>query len=368
MQKRAGRCVFLLFLGVKAVCQGGRLWCIVAGKPKGNSLTLMPANPDNRYPETGDKPGFQHIIGSSAAMEKVFESIRTAAASDANIAVSGESGTGKELVAKAIHELSPRSDHAFVPVNCGAIPEFLLESEFFGHKKGAFTNAYIDKHGYLDLADGGTLFLDEIGELKLNMQAKLLRALEGGGYHPIGSNQTLTSDFRIVAATNRDLKTEVEKGNMREDFFYRIHVIPICVPPLRDRKEDIPELVAYFSGQYAGGALSKTVPETILDTLMLYNWPGNVRELQNILHGYFSTGHLHFSGRAVNAAGEGKKVFPGRKGGSLKAQMEAFERKLLIRTLDKHDWHRIRAAAELEVTRNTLFRKMKKYGLDPIRK
>lgn len=321
---------------------------------------------DNPQENTGQVTGFRNIIGSSPAMQQVYGAIRTAAASDANIAVTGESGTGKELVAKAIHDLSPRSGHAFVPVNCGAIPEFLLESEFFGHKKGAFTNAFIDKHGYLDLAHKGTLFLDEIGELQMNMQVKLLRAIDGGGYHPIGSNKTLKSDFRIIAATNRDLKAEVEKGNMREDFFYRIHVIPIQLPPLRERKSDIPDLVTHFSGKYAGGSIYKAVPESILDTLMLYGWPGNVRELQNIIHGYFSTGHLHFSHKAVAAAATVPGPAREKTGGSLKARMEAFEKKLLLRILEKHQWHRINAAAELEITRNTLFRKMNKYGLKPI--
>ena len=191
------------------------------------------------------------LIGKSPAMQEVYELILNAAATNANVIVYGDSGTGKELVAKAIHEMSNRSEKGFVPVNCAAIPENLLESEFFGHKKGAFTGAHADKQGYLDVADGGTLFLDEVGELSLSLQAKMLRAIEGGGYSPVGSSVNKLSDFRIIAATNRNLLEQVRKRGIREDFFYRIHVIPINVPPLRDRKEDIPLLMEHFLKLYS---------------------------------------------------------------------------------------------------------------------
>jgi len=176
----------------------------------------------------------------------LYELILKAAVTDANVIVYGESGTGKEMVAGAIHEMSDRKGKKFVPVHCGAIPENLMESEFFGYKKGAFTGANADKSGYFDIADGGTLFLDEMGEISLNMQVKLLRVLESKEYTPVGANQVKHSDVRIIAATNRNLREQIDKGLMREDFFYRIHILPINLPSLRKRREDIPLLVDYF--------------------------------------------------------------------------------------------------------------------------
>jgi PAS domain S-box-containing protein len=220
---------------------------------------------------------FQNIIGISPAMQSVYDQILSAANSDAAVSISGESGTGKELVAKAIHDLSNRVGNSFVAINCGAIPEPLLESEFFGYKKGAFTGAVIDKHGFLDLADNGTLFLDEVGELSLSMQVKLLRAIDGGGYNPIGSNEKCTADFRIISATNQDLKAEVFKGNMREDFYYRIQVIPIKLPPLRERKEDIPFLVEHFTQLFSDKNKFGKIPDQMMGEFYNYTWAGNVR-------------------------------------------------------------------------------------------
>ncbi len=179
-------------------------------------------------------------------MQEVYELILKAAATNANAIIYGESGTGKELVARAIHRLNNRKEGRFIPVNCGAIPENLLESEFFGYRKGAFTGAAADKEGYLDLADGGTLFLDELGEIGPNLQVKLLRVLEGGGYSAVGGRDVKKPDVRIIAATNRDLKAQVNRGLMREDFFYRVHIIPIQLPSLRERREDIPLLIEHF--------------------------------------------------------------------------------------------------------------------------
>jgi len=190
--------------------------------------------------------------------------------------------------------MSSRSEKEFVPVNCSAIPENLLESEFFGHKKGAFTGAHADKQGYLALADGGTLFLDEVGELGLSLQAKMLRAIEGGGYSPVGSSVNKLSDFRIIAATNQNLLEQVRKRGIREDFFYRIHVIPINVPPLRDRKEDIPLLMEHFLKLYSENGDPPPVPGQVLEALMSYDWPGNVRELQNAIQRYIAVKRLEF--------------------------------------------------------------------------
>jgi len=241
-----------------------------------------------------DRYRFGEIIGKSAAMQKIYEQILNAAATNANVVIYGESGTGKELVARAVHETSKRSGKMFVPVNSSAIPENLLESEFFGHTKGAFTGAHSDKQGYLDLADGGTLFLDEIGELIPSLQAKLLRALEGGGYTPVGGSLPKGSDFRIISATNKNLRELTQNGKIREDFFYRIHIIPIYMPPLRYRKDDIPLLVEHFLGLYSSENNILTIPGQVLETLINYNWPGNVRELQNVLQRYFAVKHLDF--------------------------------------------------------------------------
>ncbi|HMA67550.1 MAG TPA: sigma 54-interacting transcriptional regulator, partial [Desulfosalsimonadaceae bacterium] len=223
-----------------------------------------------------DRFRFGDIIGKSKPMQTVYDLILNAAATDANTVIYGESGTGKELVARAIHENSRRRGGPFVVVNCGAIPEALLESEFFGYKKGAFTGAERDKHGYLALADGGTLFLDELGEIGLNMQVKLLRVIEGRGYTPVGGQIAVYPDIRIIAATHRNLREQVRAGAMREDFFYRIHVIPVRIPPLRERKEDLLLLLDHFRQHYPDQANLPPITGQILEALHDYEWPGNV--------------------------------------------------------------------------------------------
>lgn len=304
------------------------------------------------------------IIGESPVMQEVYELIHKAAVSDANVIIYGESGTGKDLVAKAIHEMSSRKEGEFVPVNCGAIPENLLESEFFGHRKGAFTGAHIDKHGYLDLADDGSLFLDEIGELGMNIQVKLLRALEDGGYTPLGSPHVKYSDIRIIAATNKDLIRHVNMGLMREDFFYRIHVIPILIPPLRDRRGDIPLLVEHFIGTYHNGA-AQSIPKGVMDELCRYDWPGNVRELQNVLHRYVALKSLDFSSPlSLATGGEGNGgAIEYDSAATLCSAVEYFEKKFILKALEETKWHKERTAAALGISRKTLFRKMKAYAL-----
>jgi len=311
--------------------------------------------------------GFGKIIGKSPAMQEVYDMIEKAGASDANVAIYGESGTGKELVAHAIHELSSRRGNAFVPVNCGAIPETLLESEFFGFKKGAFTGASMDKHGYLDLADGGTLFLDEVGELSLNMQAKLLRALDRRSYFPVGCSKSKMSDFRIIAATNRDLAGEINEGLMRKDFFYRIHVIPITLPPLRNRKEDIPLLVDHFLGEQGGGKEVAAIPRKILEALCNYYWPGNVRELQNVLHRYLTVKRLdfmkpkssdtHLSANALVAGGDKLEHI------NLRHAVEDLEKRFISKALEQARWNRTKAAMILGISRRALFRKMANFEM-----
>ncbi len=308
---------------------------------------------------------FGRIIGKSLVMQEVYDLILKAADTNNNIIVYGESGTGKELVAKEIHNMSERHNGEFVPVNSGAIPESLIEREFFGHKKGAFTGATMDTHGYLDLADGGSLFLDEIGDLGVNMQVKLLRAIEDGGYTPVGSNQVKKSDFRIIAATNKDLKQMVNMGQTRKDFFYRIHVIPIHLPPLRDRKEDIPLLVNHFLQSLSDGEVT-VITDEIMEMLYEYNWPGNVRELQNMLRRFISVGSLDFIDLSPESDLKSDKVSSDileDENKDLFASVENYERNVIIKVLEKNRWHKEKTALELGISRRTLFRKLKNYGL-----
>jgi len=307
---------------------------------------------------------FGSIIGKSRPMQDVYESIISASASEAGVIINGESGTGKELVAREIHNASDRKDKSLVYVNCGAIPENLIESEFFGYRKGAFTGATKDKHGFFDIAEGGTLFLDEVGEIPLNMQVKLLRAIEGRGYMPVGSTVSKKTDVRIIAATNRDLKELVRNGSMRQDFFYRIQIIPVYLPPLRERKEDIPLLLDHFLEQYE----KKDIPPItarIMEALQGYDWPGNVRELQNTIHRFVSLKKLDFieMDSLETIDGEDMSDIDFDDSLSLSQSMDNYEKKLLEKALNKHNWHKSRASEALKIDRKTLFNKMKKYDL-----
>ncbi|MFZ5762525.1 MAG: sigma-54 interaction domain-containing protein [Thermodesulfobacteriota bacterium] len=315
-----------------------------------------------------------HLIGKSQPMQEVYATIARAAGSNANVIIYGESGTGKELVAKTIHELSSRAQRNFVAVNCSAIPETLVESEFFGYKKGAFTGAAADREGYLDRADGGTLFLDEIGDISLGMQVKLLRVLEGNGFCPVGGRETHLPDLRIIGATSRDMEELVREGKIRKDFYYRIHVIPVHLPPLRHRKDDLALLTSHFVRNLSTG--HQPVPELtddLMRRLSAHHWPGNVRELQNVLHRYLTLGRLDFTqeshrGRppmppaAENAflptAGEAESE------GRLHNALASFEREQIVETLNRTRWHRSRAASLLGISRKTLFRKMRQYGIN----
>jgi len=310
---------------------------------------------------------FCDIVGKSGKMQDVYDLILKAASSSDNVIIVGESGVGKELVARAIHDMSARKDLEFVPVNCGAIPETLIETEFFGHTKGAFTGAHTAKKGFLDRADGGTLFLDEVGELSQGMQVKLLRAIEGGGYSPVGSSEVRHSDFRIVAATNRNLYEEVMQGRLREDFFYRIYVIPVTIPPLRERKEDLALLVDYFLQNMGSDLNIDSLPGRDIEALYNYDWPGNVRELQNVLRRYVTLKRVDFTGSGVlpvsrPSAGNGDVAV--MDGMTLQESVEEYEKQRIVQTLEIHRWHRIKAARSLGISRRTLFRKMERYGLD----
>ena len=311
-----------------------------------------------------DRYKFGSIVGKSAVMQKVYELILRAAATDANVIIYGESGTGKELVAKAIHDMSDRANQQFVPVNCGAIPQHLLESEFFGYKKGAFTGAYTDKRGYLDQAQKGTLFLDELGEIKSDMQVKLLRVLGGCGFSPVGSVEIRTPDIRIIAATNRNVRKLLESGKMREDFFYRLHIIPIRLPPLRDRKEDIPLLVEHFIKKYQTGNEVAKISGKVMDDLIGYDWPGNIRELENSLQRLVNLGHLDLFchpdkpaiGQHVNSNNT-LKDFP------LRDAVQNFEKNYINQMLKKYQWNRTLVARKLKIERKTLYLKIKKLGI-----
>jgi DNA-binding NtrC family response regulator len=310
---------------------------------------------------------FGSIIGKSAPMQKVYETILKAAQSDGSVIIYGESGTGKELVARTIHEMSRRGQGPFIAVNCGAIPEHLIESEFFGYKKGAFTGAVADKPGFLDLAHGGSLFLDEIGEIPPNLQVKLLRAIEGGGYLPVGGDKPGRSDFRIIAATHRDLRDEVENSKIRRDFYYRIHVIPIYLPPLRERKEDLPLLIHHFLTNLSDDDMVLTLPASVMQILKRYEWPGNVRELQNVIQRYVTLGEIDLNPtdddteKAQEAMVRPMPVdldtFP-----SLAEVLDRAEKDYIERCLHSHQWKRNRVAEILGIDRRTLFRKMKHHG------
>lgn len=309
---------------------------------------------------------FGDLVGKSQNMQEVYELIIKAAASDSNVIVYGESGTGKELVARAIHDLSSRKDNEFVMVNCGAIPETLLESEFFGYRRGAFTGAHADTSGYLCAANRGTLFLDEVGDLNVNMQVKLLRAIEGGGYSPLGNCDTQNSNFRIIAATNRNLEDLLDKGLIREDFFYRVHIIPIHLPPLRDRKEDLPHLIDHFMKVYGEGKKTSFIPGKVYEALQNYDWPGNVRELQNVLRRYLAINKIDLT-RKTGLGGknehEAEMVEIDFEANDLRSILSHFEKNVILKALDSTRWHRGQAAAKMGISRKTLFRKMKEHEL-----
>ena len=302
---------------------------------------------------------FGKIIGKSPAMQEIYELVARASATDVNVVIYGESGTGKDLIAQTIHELSDRRRHAFVPVNCGSIQDSLFEREFFGHRKGAFTGALKDHPGFFDAAHQGTLFLDEVGELTLTMQVTLLRAIESKGYTPVGDQAVKHGDVRIIAATNRNLQEQVKQGAMRQDFFYRINVIPITVPPLRDRREDIPLLVEHFLHTYQKGQSPQLLPAEIMEVLYDYDWPGNIRQLQNVLLRYLTLHRLDF--------GEDAAPLPQKR--SLSGQgfwpaVETFERQLIVEALEQNQGHKTNTAEMLQLPVRTLRRKMKQYKIE----
>ncbi len=301
-----------------------------------------------------ERDRFSGLVGRSPAMQDVYETIIRASAVEESVIIYGESGTGKELVARAIHDNSSRRDNKFIPVNCGAIPEQLFESEFFGHRKGAFSGANVDKKGYLEIADKGTLFLDELGEINNQVQVKLLRVMDGNGFIPVGGTKVKKPNIRFVAATNRNLSEMVQQGAIREDFYFRIHVIPIHLPPLKNRREDIPLLIHHFLNSYPDNRMLPVTDE-IVDQLVAYHWPGNIRELQNVLYQYLTLGSLELSDM-----GKDKSDVLSQK---LKTIMNDFEKRHIVQVLSKHGHHKGKTAKILGIDRKTLFRKIRQYNI-----
>ncbi len=334
----------------------------------------------NLKKELKNKYGFKNIIGSSPAMKEVFSLIEKVADTDSTVLITGESGTGKELIAHAIHYASDRKDKPFIPVNCAAIPEELLESELFGHEKGAFTHAIKTRIGRFELANKGTIFLDEIGEMSPSLQVKLLRVLQERKFERVGGVKTISVDIRVVAATNKDLETEVKEGKFREDLFYRLNVIPIHIPPLRERPSDIPLLVDYFLRKYSKGKGRKVegVSEDAMKILMKYDWPGNVRELENIIERLviLSNGKtikkedlpiqiIEKVGAQISTAlPTGEMEIP-EEGLSLSEAVSNLEKTLILKALERTGGIKNRAAKLLKMNRTTLIEKMKKLGLMP---
>ena len=311
-----------------------------------------------------DRYKFGDIIGKSYPMQEIYELILSSSVSDASVLIHGESGTGKELVARTIHEMSPRCDRGFVPVNCGAIPEHLFESEFFGHLKGSFTGADRDKNGYFDAAHEGTLFLDEVAELNTNLQVKLLRALEGGEYTPVGANSPKIANFRIISATNRTLTDEIAKGALREDFFFRIHVVPIRLPSLRDRREDIPLLVESYLQKYSNGK-KISIPMKVMETLYNYDWPGNVRELKNVLQRYMTVKNLNLSdllGFQKDTMEQSSEILE-EDVIDFTTAVKIYQKKMIVKALERNQWHKEKTARQLGIPKRTFFRKLSKLGL-----
>ncbi len=327
------------------------------------------------------------LIGESMALRQLQDLIKRVAPTTGSVLITGENGTGKELVANSIHQLSPRFSKPFVEVNCAAIPEELIESELFGHEKGAFTGATQLRRGRFDLAHGGTLFLDEIGDMSVKTQAKVLRILQEQKFERVGGTQTISVDVRIVAATNKDLKAEIQKGHFREDLYYRLNVIPFIVPPLRDRQEDIPLLAAHFLKELsaAHGRPKMTLSPEAVTVLSSYSWPGNVRELRNLIERiviltpeseenkpvYAATLLNHLNDEALNLRFEEKErsdtdadVGAGAGGRNLRDARTEFEKEFILKTLKENDWNISKTAQILGIERSHLHRKIKSYGIE----
>ncbi|WP_428265957.1 sigma 54-interacting transcriptional regulator [Haliangium sp.] len=324
---------------------------------------------------TSERRQYAGIVGASAPMQELYQILDRVVPSDTTVLIQGENGTGKELVARAIHELSPRRDRRFVVTNCSAFHDNLLDSELFGHKRGAFTGAVTEKPGLFEVADGGTFFLDEIGDMSPALQVKVLRVLQEGTFTPVGDTELRHVDVRVLAATNRDLEAMVAAGRFREDLYYRIKVINLRLPPLREREGDIERLAAHFLAKHhRGDGPPKTLSPACLDRLLRYHWPGNVRELENEIERL-----VVFSGAAriidaehlsprVSGAPRPTPAAPVRRTSSLPEALRELERRMIRDALERHGWNKTRAAVDLHISRRNLIRLVQKYDLEADRK
>jgi len=316
----------------------------------------------------GDRFNFSRIIGRSPKMKEVFDTLSLVAPTDATVLILGESGTGKELVANSIHHNSPRASQPFIKVSCAALPETLLEGELFGHEKGAFTGAIARREGRFQLAHRGTIFLDEVGEMSVTTQTKLLRVLQEKEFEPLGSTRTVKTDVRVIAASNKDLEREVKEGRFREDLFYRLNVVPVCLPPLRERKEDIPALAAHFFAVYRDKNRKELgdISGKAMDLLMRHDWPGNIRELENCMERAVILARGEIIAPAdlpltIQALSRDREI----QGLNLPSgiSLQELEKALILKTLDDTGGNRSRAAEILGINRRTLQNKLKEYGI-----
>jgi DNA-binding NtrC family response regulator len=338
-----------------------------------NALRLSRLEDENR--ELRQRLGKHELVGSGPAMKKLLAQIDRVAASETRVCILGETGTGKELVARAIHEKSPRREHPFITLNCAAVPAELIESELFGHEKGAFTGAAVKHVGKFEQADGGTLFLDEIGDMPVAMQAKLLRVLEEGEVERVGGDKPIKVNVRVLVATHRNLEDLVKQNAFRRDLFHRIYVFPLTLPPLHERLEDFPDLVAHFARQVAAqnGWKEKIFTEEALGELRKYGWTGNVRELRNVVERLI----LLASDESV-AAADVRLILPtsdslsggssassaGNSTGTLAERTEAFEREVMLAEIRRHNFHMTNVARALGLERSHLYKKCQQLGID----
>jgi DNA-binding NtrC family response regulator len=312
--------------------------------------------------------GYQGVVGKSVAMQRVYALVKKVVDSDATVLVQGETGTGKEVLARTVHREGPRAEKPFITINCGAMAENLLESELFGHKKGAFTGAVNDRAGLFEAADGGTLFLDEIGETSLSMQVRLLRAIQEGEIRRVGEERDRQVDVRVIAATHRDLEQCVREGQFREDLYYRLSVFPISLPPLRERREDIPLLAQHFLERQTSPQAPRSLTTRAMDALCAHVWPGNIRELQNeveraalLAGGEERIDTAHLSERITGPAGSLTQI---DRSGQLKEVLAQVERDMIVRALQRSNGNRTRAARELGVSRWGMVQKIKLYAIE----
>ena len=338
-----------------------------------NALRLSRLEDENR--ELRHRLGKHELVGSGPAMKKLITQIERVAASETRVCILGETGTGKELVARAIHEKSPRHEHLFVTLNCAAVPAELIESELFGHEKGAFTGAAVKHLGKFEQADGGTLFLDEIGDMPVVMQAKLLRVLEEGEVERVGGDQPIKVNVRVLVATHRNLEELVKQNAFRRDLFHRIYVFPLTLPPLHERKQDFPELVAHFARQVAAqnGWKEKIFATEAIDELRKYGWPGNVRELRNVVERLIllasdgdvtSTDVRLILPTSDSSSESGSGSAAGSATGSLAERTEAFEREVMLAEIRRHNFHMTNVARALGLERSHLYKKCQQLGID----